>query len=214
MKVIEIEKELYLDDVVDILTLDMKEDFLYRNEEDGIRCMGPFYIKGRYTTLNEVKDFQDVFEFDVFASNEKLDREPFKIAYEGYDYTLKNQVVLYLHFKVFGIKSEEEEQPIVLEATALPEEEQEEDIEENYEPMTINESEKENDKVTDLSMMEELFDDKDNVITSYSFVVVKKDDNYQSIARRYQVDEEALIEINNHKELHEKNLIVLPYRVQ
>lgn len=371
MKVIEIEKELSLHGVVDIIELSMQDHFTYQQEMDGMRCVGPFYVNGRYSTLNEVKDFQEIYEFDVFAGEDKLDGTPFRIEYDGYDYSILKQVTLYLHFKVHGIKGE---QPATIEeeieigeapveevtmgkgnawkkslaeamgvdasemvqeditlrvqeeaveasnaafmdvnnnpwqstlaealsrdekdvpyATAMqaqeagidmyaqgtraafqdengdawqstlaeafsivPEEEveeiqtsQPEEIEEAQpvmeeiptpvaeevvepiqqqkvitptpkaketvlvsqpeevveEPVSIND-------VADISMMEELFDDKDNVITSYSFVVIKPGDSYASIARRYHIEEESLRKANNDKELLPKNLLVMPY---
>ena len=93
MKTIDVEKALHLAGALDLKEVVMKDNFLYRQEQDGIRCLGPFYLRGRYTTLDGEKDFQDVFEFDVFAANEKLDGEEFKIAFDDYDYTL--QVIRY-----------------------------------------------------------------------------------------------------------------------
>lgn len=254
MKTIDIEKVLDLKGAIDLLPVTMKDSFSYQQEENGIRCVGPFFIRGRYTTLNEVKDFQDVFEFDVFAANEKLDGEAFKIVYDGYDYTLQDGVTLTLHFTVFGIKDDKEESvfevdtqeeiiPMSSEAFVDVEERvqtkaKEIESAEVKAPIKVpvfhkaaqeatkaakqmsDETEimedevktnEEEDKSIDLSMMEELFEEKDNVITSYSFVVVKKEDSYESIANRYSVDVEALRGVNNNKEIHEKSLIVLPY---
>lgn len=232
MKTIDIEKVLDLQGAIDLLPITMKESFAYQKEEDGIRCVGPFFIRGRYTTINEVKDFQDVFEFDVFASNDKLDGEDFKIVYDGYDYSLDDGVTLTLHFSVYGIKDDKEEsifnadeidafeETIVDQSYAhkdievptfnkavKPQSIVEQQVENNNEKVDVNED----DQSVDLSMMEELFEEKDNVITSYSFVVVKANDNYDTIAARYGVDVEALKGVNNYKEIHEKSLIVLPY---
>lgn len=295
MKIIEIEKELNLQGVVDILELTMQDNFTYQQEADGVRCVGPFYINGRYSTLNEVRDFQEVYEFDVFAGNDKLDGMSFSIEYDGYDYSILNKIILYLHFKVHGIKGEEIE-PITTEEELIPYEKTEEEpvellsfVDESGQPWqsTLSEAmeleerqpwtktlaeamglenvvdEVEEEKVVEetpvviekqdiepvvqkevinkeencivaqdnkdipvqeeegtatnindvanLSMMEELFEDKDNVITSYSFVVIKANDTYASIANRYQVEEEALRKANSDKELRVKNLLVLPY---
>lgn len=233
MKTIDIEKVLDLQGAIDLLPITMKESFAYQQEEDGIRCVGPFFIRGRYTTINEVKDFQDVFEFDVFASNDKLDGEDFKIVYDGYDYSLEDEVILTLHFSVYGIKDDKEEsifnaddldtfeEPLIDSQTYAhqdievpvfnkaekPQNALEQQVEVNREEM----SQSEDDQSVDFSMMEELFEEKDNVITSYSFVVVKQNDNYDTIATRYGVDVEALKGVNNNKEIHEKSLIVLPY---
>lgn len=231
MKTIDIEKVLDLQGAIDLLPITMKESFAYQKEDDGIRCVGPFFIRGRYTTINEVKDFQDVFEFDVFASNDKLDGEDFKIIYDGYDYSLEDGVTLTLHFSVYGIKDDKEESIFnadEMDAFEEPTIDQRayshKDIEvpmfnqaakphnvEEIEDNNVVEHASEDDQSVDLSMMEELFEEKDNVITSYSFVVVKQNDNYDSIAARYGVDVEALKGVNNNKEIHEKSLIVLPY---
>ena len=58
MKQIEITKELNVEGVVDILSLDTNCQFEYKKEKDGIRCIGPFEMKGRYSTVNEVKEFK------------------------------------------------------------------------------------------------------------------------------------------------------------
>lgn len=228
MKTIDIEKVLDLPGAIDLLPITMKESFSYQKEEDGIRCIGPFFIRGRYTTNNEVKNFQDVFEFDVFAANEKLDGEQFKITYEGYDFTIEDKVILTLHFNVYGIKDDKEESIFNaddfedeqfanektythkdIEVPVFNKNSKTNEIIEDLEEKEV--SDNEGDQSVDLSMMEELFEEKDNVITSYSFVVVKQNDNYETIANRYGVDVEALRNVNNNKEIHEKSLIVLPY---
>ena len=178
MKKIEIVKKLDLEDVVDILSLETQNQFSYKKERDGIRCTGPFYVKGRYSTINEVKNFKDVFEFDIFASNDKLDGNEFKIVYKDYTYTMDHFVYLNLYFDVYGV----------------------------YEEQIENKVEDE-----ELNGMEELFDEKDTVITSYSFVVVKRNDSYESIAERYNVKVDALKEINQNKAIVEKDLLVLPF---
>lgn len=203
MKKIEIEKQLDLEEATDLLTLDSRNHFVYRKEEGGIRCVGPFYLQGTYSTLQEIKHFSDVFEFDIFASNEKLDHENFQLVYTGYDYTLKHGCVVTLYFDVHGIYGEKEKYEEDKESFL---EEVKESIEKNAEEyIEVNEEE------LDLSMMEELFEEKDNVITSYSFVVVKPLDSYESIALRYEVDPLILREVNKDKTLQEKDLVILPY---
>lgn len=210
MKTIDVEKALHLAGALDLKEVVMKDNFLYRQEQDGIRCLGPFYLRGRYTTLDGEKDFQDVFEFDVFAANEKLDGEEFKIAFDDYDYTLQDGITLTLHFQVYGICDEPKEETVkeIYEPCEPMEEEKAKEEEEETIP-TSSECSTENE--VDFSMMEELFDEKDNVITSYSFVVVKNNDTYESIANRYHVDVEALRRANEDKVIHEKSLVVLPY---
>lgn len=203
MKKIEIEKQLDLGDAIDLLSLDCRNHFVYRKEVEGLRCVGPFYLHGTYSTLQDIKQFSDVFEFDIFASNEKLDNENFQLVYTGYDYTLKHGCLVTLFFDVHGIYGEDTKEEIieteVLETTEILEENRSEEIvEENREEL-------------DLSMMEELFEEKDTVISSYSFVVVKLNDTYESIAFRYEVDSQLLKEVNKEKILQEKDLIVLPY---
>lgn len=199
MKKIEIVKELDLEDVVDILSLETQNQFSYKKERDGIRCTGPFYVKGRYSTINEVKNFKDVFEFDIFASNEKLDGENFELLYTGYDYSVQDECMLTLFFDVYGIYGNEIHKEEIKQDTYIQEETIQ--IEEESEEL-------------DLSMMEELFDEKDHVVTSYSFVVVRKADTYESIAERYNVDVNILKEVNHNKEIMERDLVVLPYALK
>lgn len=240
MKKIDIEKELNLLNVVDIISLDIKDSFTYQKEEDGIRCVGPFYIHGRYSTLNEVNSFHDVFEFDIFAAQEKLDGEEFHIEYIGYDYSLSDGTKLNLHFNVYGIYGDtqdmqEDTQKVEVfdlrgvednldsmasfdNATSQIVDSQDFSSFESVDEISNNEveedlpiEENEPEEAHEEVLIEELFDDKDNVITSYSFVVVKAEDSYETIAHRYHVDPQLLRDVNHDKVLEAKQLIVLPY---
>ena len=193
MKQIEINKELDLKDVVEVISLNTRNAFQYEKEINGIRCKGPFYVEGRYSTQNEVNHFQDVFTFDIFASNEKLDGSEFKLVYTGYDYSINDTCLLTLHFDVHGIYAEE-----INTSNSIVEEGIEEPIEEKEENA--------------FAIVEELFDEKDSVVSSYSLIVVKRNDNYESIAERYRVDVNLLREVNQNKEISEKDVIVLPYK--
>ena len=178
MKQIEINKQLNLIDCKAILSLTEHENFEYKTIDTGIRCVGPFIIEGEYRTNNGIEHFSEQFEFDIFASNDKLDGNEFKVVYKDYTYTMDHFVYLNLYFDVYGV----------------------------YEEQIENKVEDE-----ELNGMEELFDEKDTVITSYSFVVVKRNDSYESIAERYNVKVDALKEINQNKAIVEKDLLVLPF---
>lgn len=195
MKKIEIEKDVNLNDIVDLLSLNTKANFIYSIEEDGVRCSGPFYLSGRYSTINEVKEFNDVFELDLFAPKEKLDEEEFKVIYTGYDYSVVSDSMVTLFFDVYGIKAED----VPLKEVRFDE----------FKESIVIEDEEEVE--ASLDMMEELLEEKDNVVTSYSFIVIKPSDTYEMIADRYNVDVSLLREVNHEKELFEKDLLVLPY---
>lgn len=109
MKTIDIEKTITLEGIMDIVSLDFSDSFEYVHEVGGIRCIGPFIMEGRYTTKNEVKQYKEVFEFDVFASNDKLSNETFNISFSDYDYEiLGDDIRLMFHFLVKGLIEEEQ----------------------------------------------------------------------------------------------------------
>ncbi len=194
MKTIDIEKTIRIEGINDVISLTFHDEFKYLAETGGIRCCGPFKMEGRYTTDTEVKDIKEVFDFDVFASNDKLGDEKFEIQFSDHDYeVLDNEVKFMFHFSIYGLIDED----------PSPEDEE-------VETETVSELNEDND--VDFSMMEELFEANDNVSTSYSFVVIKEGDTYTSIAQRYEVDENELINVNNNKVLTTQSLLVLPIK--
>lgn len=176
MKQIEIHKQLNVLDCKEILNLNHQEHFTYKTLDTGIRCVGPFLMEGTYRSDIGIESFREEFSFDIFASNDKLDGNEFKIVYNSYTYTIDHFISIHLLFDVYGIYDENISEPI-----------------------------------EEIHDMEELFDEKDTVITSYSFIVAKRNDSYESIAERYNVNVEMLKEMNQHKQFVEKDLLVLPF---
>ena len=57
---------------------------------------------------------------------------------------------------------------------------------------------------------EDLLEDDNSTLTTYRFVVARKNDTYAAIAQRYAVAEADLREVNHHKEIPYKTLVLLP----
>lgn len=219
-----IEKNLIFPEPVEkIIELQVNEGFSYQHDDDGIRAIGPLYIKGKYESNGEHK-FQEVLEMDVLAPQEKLGNDSFYLEIGEYEAKPTQQgifveILLHIHGLAMNEKNEDKKEivdvevpadvvpqpaipasmytsPNTVETTELPSVPVEE----------VAEVEKEIDSI------EDLFDDNENVYTSYRMIVAKPNDSYATIAQRYGVDESALRATNKDKEVQVKTLIVLPYQ--
>lgn len=234
MKKMRIEKNLvFSGPVKKVLELKIQEDFTYNKELDGIRALGPLYIKGMYEDDHGAQNFQEVLEMDVLAPNEKLNGEEFKIGVLEFQ---ANPDSTGIHVTVFlgiqGIHDEQTTNAVATKPIPMPtyNEIKEEAVKEamiptpvapraNNEPVQESYPEDETQTVayenTDteesIGEIEDLFEDTNNTYTSYRIIVAKKQDTYESIALRYEVDEMALRETNHDKTIMEKTLVILPY---
>lgn len=223
MKTMRIEKNLHLHDTVDeVVNLHVSEALKYNKEEDGIRAVGPLYIKGQYLHEGEQKPFQEVLDMDVLAPHEKLmPKETFDLEVMKYEGTpSEDGIHLLVQMGIHGLKEDSKvnepvevseapaSQPqskLIAEAPTIAEEppltksiDQDEEQSASAEP-------------TDISELEDLFEGTDSVYTSYRMIVAKPDDTYASIAQRYEVDESALRNTNRNKDIFPKTLVVLPF---
>lgn len=242
MKKMKIEKQLiFADHVKRIVSLQVQENLTYRHEDDGVRAMGPLFIKGQYEGEDGVENFQETLEMDVLAPNDKLSGAKFQLQvgdYQGIVHDDSIQVMITMDIQ--GLKEDqhnESKQPprsIPIEEPvkerAIPEMRQEviEQIKKteparpkNFEvihatPQIEEEmeqiSEEEPNEHRQVDDFDELFSDTESTYTSYRIIVAKPNDTYAAIASRYDVDENALRATNKNKEILSKTLVILPFQ--
>lgn len=218
MKKMRIEKSLLFQDPVEkVLTLKVSEGFTYKQEEDGIRATGPLFIRGIYEN-DEQHKFQEILEMDVLAPNEKLSGESFSLEIGEYQATPSSDGIdVLIMMNIHGLLEENETkkvekqvapqpQPIEVEAPRHASKAVAEVVEE--EP--VQEEVMKEEENSDQAKIEDLFEDANNVYTSYRIIVAKPNDTYETIAQRYQVEESSLRTVNANKAIQSKTLIILP----
>ena len=233
MKTMRIEKNLHLHDTVDeVASLHVSEALKYNKEEDGIRAVGPLYIKGQYLHEGEQKPFQEVLDMDVLAPNEKLmPNETFDLEVMKYEaIPSEDGIRLHVQMGIHGLREDSKvNEPVEVSEASIPQPVAEpisqpqpvsvpvretaalaeaaplaESIDQGGELPSAKEP-------TDISELEDLFEGTDSVYTPYRMIVAKPDDTYATIAQRYEVDESALRDTNRSKDIFPKTLVVLPF---
>lgn len=231
-----IEKQLLLaDEVKNLHDLKVSDGLQYHHEEDGIRAVGPLFIKGAYET-KETKDqiFQEVLDMDVLAPEHKLSGEPFFIQIEDYKGTpQQNAILLQVTMSIHGLKEEElrgevtkkeiarqietlaqvqVEEPVKPQVEVKKEVEVLKKMETDKEPILVEEAAEpvSTKETTGFDEFEDLFEDADTTYTSYRMIVARGDDTYDTIAKRYEVNEADLRTHNHDKPIEAKTLIILP----
>lgn len=216
MKTMKIEKHiLFADSVIDVKHLDVRESLSYQHEMDGIRAVGSLYIQGEYLAQDEtLEPFEEILDMDVLAPNAKLTQEPFYLKVEDFHSAVDQEgLCVYITLSIYGIKEDSVHDQIAIPLASQPEaltppyspsideEHQVEEVDEAIPPST---------DIDEPSEFEDLFEDADTTYTSYRMVVARMQDTYDSIAQRYQVEVERLKEMNHHKEVRVKTLVILP----
>lgn len=231
MKTMKIEKQmLFADTIHKVNALEVKDGLQYHQEDDGIRAIGPLFIKGQYEAMDgTVQDFQEILDMDIMAPQHKLNGEDFFIRIEEYHGTAENESIhLYITMSIHGLIEEQDvrgevnqkqlatmkEEPAALQMSqSIPPISAQEkapvpvvtEVIEEEQPVEI--SEKSQDTFDEF---EDLFEDAGTTYTSYRMIVAKPNDTYASIAQRYEVDEADLRSGNHDKEISEKTLVILP----
>lgn len=185
MKEIRLQKSIPMKaEVQRVLTLNAHCQNEYVREEDGIAVNGVIEVEAMLEGEQGREAFREQIALDIFAPQEKLGNEPFQVELSGCEGTIINQQLeLTFLFQVSGMKEEttQEEEP---DETMNPD--------------------------SELSELHTLFEESDDTYVSCVMAVVKKDDTYASIARRYDVSEIELRACNESRTLEEKMLIRLP----
>lgn len=233
MKKMKIEKQLiFADHVKRLLSLQVQEGLTYRHEEEGIRAIGPLYIKGEYEGDDGVERFQETLEMDVLAPKDKLAGDDFRLSigqYHGKEQEDSIQIMVSLD--IHGLKEDKEKDKAV-DTTAIPdmthaqsaiaptssfkakEEQKENHIDMQSEESTSESVKADHDTAVSqpvIDSFDDLFADAQSTYTSYRIIVAKPNDTYTAIANRYEVDEEALRNTNQNKEILAKTLVILPF---
>lgn len=216
MKKMRIEKSLLFQDPVEkVLTLKVTEDFTYKQEEDGVRATGPLFIRGIYEN-DEQHNFQEILEMDVLAPKEKLSGDEFHLEVGEYQgVPSKDGIDMLIMVNIHGLL----EDNATKETVVQPKEEEPRMVTPPIETMKMEEPIDEEviakpiqkEDPTDQTIIEDLFEDANNVYTSYRIIVAKPTDTYETIAQRYHVEEGALRTTNANKNVQSKTLIILPY---
>jgi len=240
MKKMKIEKQLiFADQVKRIVSLQVQENLTYRHEAEGIRAIGPLYIKGEYEGSEGLEKFQETLEMDVLAPNDKLGTDAFRLDIA--DYHAKEQddsIQVMITLNIQGLK---EDQANTKANTTNKEERQTQEMDAVYTDQITEKEEQRfaNDAATaqpeipavteinaesdDMAVetaqentaltddFEDLFKDAESTYTSYRIVVARRNDTYAAIAQRYDVDETALRDTNKNKEILPKTLVILPF---
>lgn len=222
MRTMKIEKHLvFADEIANVHHLQVSEGLSYQSERDGIRAIGPLYIKGEYETKDGDKQpFEEVLEMDVLAPNEKLGEDSFALRIEEFEASPREggiDVTIYL--SIHGLKEApskdkeaqapinvpiREAKPTYVQETPIPEVKEVQEQKKNDELV-------DEEPTVELEGFEDLFEDANTTYTSYRMVVAKAQDSYGSIAQRYDVKEDALREANHNKDIQPKTLVILPF---
>lgn len=111
MKKMKIEKQLiFADQVQRIVSLQVSEHLTYRHEDDGIRAMGPLYIKGTYEGNDGVESFQETLEMDVLAPQDKLSGEDFHLQIGDYQGNVQDDTInVMVTMDIYGLKEAQEQ---------------------------------------------------------------------------------------------------------
>lgn len=109
MKTMKIEKQLlFADSVKQVKKLQVQDGLQYQKEEDGIRAIGPLFIKGQYEGMDgSMQSFQEVLDMDIMAPTQKLGNGQFFIQIEDYEGIPENDSIhLYITMRIHGLKEE------------------------------------------------------------------------------------------------------------
>ena len=198
MRTMKIEKLLEMDEpVLAVHQLKVEEDLRYERQSDGIHASGPVYISGSWSAESGTYPISEVLEFDVLAPQEKLSGEAFHLDMISVkSEILHDQIVIEIAFAVSGLIEEEKNAPALREESE--QEEAKTQKQDEAEMIDVSES------------FEDLLEDDNSTHTTYRFIVARKNDTYAAIAQRYAVAEADLREVNHHKEIPYKTLVLLP----
>ncbi|MEG2543404.1 MAG: stage VI sporulation protein D [Longicatena sp.] len=215
MKTMKIEKQLlFTDKIKEVVNLQVKDALTYQQEDEGIRALGPLFIKGQYKTDDErIQTFQEVLDMDVLAPKGKIARDDFYLDIQDYQgIAEKDGITLTIQMNIHGLIEDGSKEVIAANGSDSGATTNHVDLMQ-YEPKEHQSIQEEHKSEEDTSNeFEELFEDGDTTYTSYRMIVAKKEDSYDTIAKRYDVSVEDLRSTNKNKEVTPKTLVVLPFQ--
>lgn len=179
MKIMNVEKRILEKQPMDsLISLKANEKFTIKKESNGNRCIGGVDLSGQYLMNQQVRDFNEWIECDIFAPLYKCSDEPFRVVLSDVNGEVNQGILVSLEFEIHGLLDESEE---------------------NIE-----------DDAMDLSSLEDLFEENENLYTSCRLIVTSMNDTYESLAMRYGVNVNELKAANQNKELTAKQCILIP----
>ena len=219
MKRMTIERTLEVTPIVMAEQVRLQCQVMYQTEEDGIRAIGNIYVRGIYSDGMKKKPLKEVIALDVFAPNDKLNREEvFSIQIYDSHFDIQNEcLVLTVDLDIQGVDIEDEVIEIVpTEMEFVNEEEQL--IYKNEEVYPIIEESSNGMEELDIVEKEESEEVSEEVDIFYQqegkigcrMILLKESMSYEMLASKYQVDLQQLQILNHHKKLNRDTLVLLP----
>ncbi len=199
MRTMKIEKELlFPNQVKENVELHVQSDLTYHKEIEGVRALGELHIQGAYRDeYHNIQEYRETLDMDILAPNHKLSEENFQLDIQNYQAHVKSDgILLDIEIGIYGLLEKEIEYV--------------EEIRNTHQAEVVKEQEAEEHEIEEETQFEDLFEDDEATFTSYRMVVAKESDTYSAIAHRYDVKEDELRTINNHKEVIAKSLLILP----
>lgn len=210
----------------ELTAIQVNENLAYLDDPAGKRAIGSLEISGEYLRLATKERFNDQIDIDVLAPFDRLeDNEEFHLAIQDYDYHIQNgNLEVEIQVLAYGV-GEKKERHIEVVEPSVNEQEMLKEIQNivdtnvispKEENISLNRAEDILDSEGDESLaveavdMEDLFDDEDLSYVTYPIYVVKKEDTYASIAKKYGVDEQQLRAFNHDVDLTDHQLLSIP----
>ena len=110
MKKMTVEKFILVNYKIDqLLNLNAQENLRIQMEHDGKRCVGYVDLKGQYLVDNEVRDFREYIECDIFAPIYKCTSDEFEVVLVDVNGYVDNGILVNLEFQIHGIVDEDEQ---------------------------------------------------------------------------------------------------------
>lgn len=209
----------------ELISISVDESISYKMESQGMRAVGSIMINGEYKDLEKKQQFHESIDLDIFALFEKItDKREFHVKVEDFDYHLiDGNLSLMIQAFVYGVQDDEdriieaaeksfreetdaveeiekllrEEEKVTADIPAVSEITNQESIDYVSQPQTVDDSFSDNHEDEDLGV--------------YYFYVVQDGDSYESIAKRYQIDEYALKNYNHDRSLTTGTIVIIPY---
>ena len=109
MKNMNVEKRILGEVEIDqLLNLNAIENLRIQFESDGKRCLGYVDLKGQYLVNDEVKNFREYIECDIFAPSYKCSDEEFRVELVDVNGVIDQGILVNLSFEIYGLREEDE----------------------------------------------------------------------------------------------------------
>lgn len=205
----------------ELISVSVDESINYKMENQGMRAYGCIMINGEYKNDSDKKTFSDSIDLDILAQYSKVeDKKEFSVKVEDFDYRfIDGNLALSIQACIYGVKDDEDREVI---ADVKQEEHVEDDYSDEVEELLREESLEE--VVVENEILKESLQKKPKVekenyqeeidnadMGTYYLYIVQDGDTYQSISKRYQVDEYRIKEYNHDRLLERGTIVIIPY---